>query len=254
MKAKSSALILLVVLLTGCTAGADFIRPDLPQATRYTATPLSATTAASATAFGEAQQFQLGERPTAQWWYNLGSPRLDKLIEQALQHSPTLSAAQATLKQAQALYEAQAGSTLYPQIDASGGAQRQRMNPGAQGLTGNAREFSLYNASVGVHYRLDLAGGQQRALEALAARADYRQHQLHGAQLTLAANIATTAITRARLASQIKATQSIVSAMEEQLSITQARVRLGQAAPDEVLSLQTQLEKMRAGLPALLKQ
>lgn len=241
-------------LLTGCAVGPDFIRTDLPQASRYTATPLPATTVASATALGESQQFQLGERPNSQWWRTLESPRLDALIEQALQHNPSLSAAQATLRQAQVLYAAQADSTLYPQIDASGGAQRQRMNPSALGQPGNAREFSLYNASVGVHYRLDLAGGQQRALEALAARTDYRQHQLHGAQLTLAANIATTAITRARLAGQIKATQAIVATMEEQLGITQARVRLGQASPDEVLSLQTQIEQSRSGLPALLKQ
>src|SRR5690606_13322771 len=123
---------------------------------------------------------------------------------------------------------------LYPQVDAGLGAQHQRMSPSALGQTGDAREFSLYNASVGVHYRLDLAGGNRRALEALAARTDYRRYELDGARLTLAANITTTAILRGRLAAQISATQAMIDAQEEQITVTRARVRLGQAAPDEL--------------------
>ena len=106
-----------------------------------------------------------------------------------------LAKSQATLRQAQELYAAQAGSSLYPQVDASLGAQRQRFSPSSSGLTGDAREFSLYNAGVGINYTLDLAGGNRRTLEALAARVDYQRYQLAGARSTLVANIVTTAVT-----------------------------------------------------------
>ena len=123
--------LLLSGLLAGCAAGPDFKRPAPPNATSYTATPMPAQTASAAAALGNAQTFQMHAMVDAAWWRSLGSSRLDALIEQALQSSPTLAAAKASLRQAQELHSAQAGSTLYPQIDAGIGAQRQRTSPTA---------------------------------------------------------------------------------------------------------------------------
>ncbi|MDP2962379.1 MAG: efflux transporter outer membrane subunit [Sulfurimicrobium sp.] len=246
--------LILAGLLAGCAAGPDFKQPAAPDVPSYTVAPLPERTASAPTTLGDAQHFSAGASVSAQWWHGLGSSKLDALIEQAFQASPTLASAQATMRQAQEIYAAQAGSTLYPQVDAGIGAQRQRTNPSALGQVGDAREFSLYNASAGVRYRLDLAGGNRRALEALAARTEYRRYELEGARLSLAANIVTTAINQARLAGQIQATEAILRAQDEQMRITRERVRLGQAAPDDVLALQTQVEQTRAGLPLLSKQ
>lgn len=246
--------LILAGLLAGCAVGPDFERPAVPDVRGYTATPLPAQTASAPTTLGDAQYLHAGASVSAQWWRGLGSSRLDALIEQAFQASPTLASAKATLRQAQEIYTAQAGSTLYPKVDADIGAQRQRLNPSTLGQAGDAREFSLYNASIGVRYQLDLAGGNRRALEALAVRADYRRHELEGARLTLAANIVTSAVTQARLAGQIQSTEVIFRAQDEQLHLTRERVRLGQAALDDILALQTQVEQTRAGLPLLRKQ
>ena len=251
---RALAALILAGLLAGCAVGPDFKRPAVPDVPGYTAVPLPAQTASAPTTLGDAQHFSTGANVSAQWWHGLGSSKLDVLIEQAFQASPTLASAKATLRQAQEIYAAQAGSTLYPQVDAGIGAQRQRLNPSTLGQTGDEREFSLYNASIGVHYQLDLAGGNRRALEALAARAEYRRYELEGARLTLAANVVTTAITQARLAGQIQSTEAILRAQDEQLHLTREQVRLGQAAPDDVLALQTQVEQTRAGLPLLRKQ
>lgn len=253
-RAYVGSALIIANLLTACTVGPNFNQPAAPDSSKYTATPLPEQTASAPTVLGEAQRFDVNTDVSAQWWHILGSPKLDALIAQAFQANPTLAAAQATLRQAQEIYAAQAGSTLYPQVDAGAGAQRQRVSPSALGQTGNAQEFSLYNASLGVHYQFDLAGGNRRALEALAARAEYRRHELEAARLTLAGNIATTAIAQARLAGQIKSTEEILRAQGEQLHVTQERVRFGQASPDEALSLQTQIEQTRAGLPLLRKQ
>lgn len=244
----------LVVGLVGCAVGPGFKRPAAPDVADYTATPVAAQTESASAKLGEPQRLVTGMQVDPQWWRSLKSPKLDALIETALTASPSLTAARATLRQAQELHAAQAGSTLYPQVDAGLGAQRQRMSPSALGQAGDARTFSLYNASVGVRYNLDLAGGNRRALEALAARVDLRRFELEAARLTLAGNIATAAITRARVAAQSKATAAILEAQEEQVRIARERVHLGQAAPDEVLALQTQAEQTRAGLPTLRKQ
>lgn len=241
-------------LLAGCAVGPDFKRPDPPATSRYTPQAEPATTTAAATALGNAQTLQTGGKVDVQWWRSMGASRLDALIERAFRNNPSLASAKATLRQAQELHTAQAGSTFFPQIDANLGAQRQRMSPSGLGQAGEPREYILYNASVGVHYRLDLAGGNRRALEALAARVDYRSHELAGARLTLAANITTTAIARARLAGQIEATQAVIAAQDEQIKVVRDRLRLGNASATDLMALHTQLEQTRAGLPLLRKQ
>ncbi|MFQ6757267.1 MAG: efflux transporter outer membrane subunit [Deltaproteobacteria bacterium] len=245
---------ILLGLLTGCAVGPAFKRPATPDTPTYTATPLPAQTSPVPTPLGEAQHFVAGGWVNPQWWQELGSAKLNALIDEALQASPTLAKSQAVLRQAQELYAAQAGSTLYPQVDATLGAQRQRTTPSSLGQVGDPREFSLYNAGVGARYTLDLAGATRRSLEALAANIDYQRYQLEGARLTLTGNIATATVTQARLAGQIQATEAILHSQEEQLGLTRERVRLGHAAPDDVLALQTLVEQTRAGIPLLRNQ
>ncbi|MCB1843384.1 MAG: efflux transporter outer membrane subunit, partial [Halioglobus sp.] len=246
--------LILCGLLAGCAAGPDFKPPAAPLGPGYTAVPLPPQTASAPTALGNAQLFGARADVDAQWWQSLGSPRLDELIKHALENNPGLASARATLQQAQEIYSAQSRSTLYPEINAGVGAERQRFNPIVLGQSSNAREFSLYNASVSVRYKLDLAGGNRRALEALAARADYRRYELEGALLTVTANIVTTAVAHASIAGQIQSTEATLRAKEEQLHLTRERVRFGQAAADEVLNIQIQVEQTRAELPLLLKQ
>lgn len=251
---RTALTLLITAALAACSAGPDFRRPSLPAVSAYTAAPVPSVTASAPTHLGAAQRLIPATQVSEQWWRALGNADLDAWIDQALVASPTLAAAQATLRQARELYAAQAGVTSYPQVDASAGASRQRMSPAALGQTGDARDFDLYNAGIGVRYRLDLAGGNRRALEALAARSEYRHHELDGARLALTAQVTRTAITDARLAGQIAATQAQLQAQDEQLELTRQRVALGQAAATELLALRAQTEQLRATLPTLQKQ
>ncbi len=248
-----SALILSAVL-AGCAAGPDFKRPAAPDVSDYTTSPLPTQTASAHTAFGEAQRFGQSATAGTEWWHAFGSAKLNALVDAGLQASPTLASAQATLRQAQETYAAQAGSTLYPQVELGAGAQRQRTNPSTLGQTGDPRVFNLYDAGIGVRYQLDLAGANRRALEALAARAEHRRYEMEGARLTLVGSIVRSAVTQAMLARQMQATQAILLAREEQLRLTQERVRLGHAQPNDALALQTEVQQTRAEIPGLRKQ
>ena len=242
------------ISLAGCVSGPDFQRPAAPDVGGYTTTPVPDKTVSAPTQLGETQSLVKGLMIDAQWWQSLGSAELNGLIAEAFESSPTLDRVNANLRQAQELADSRAGSTKYPQVDAGLNTQRQQMSPASQGLSGDARQFTIYNANIGVHYNLDLAGGNRRALEALKARADYRRFELEAARLDLAGKIANAAVTRARLSAQLDATTAILRAQDEQLRIANERVRLGQAAPYEMLSLQVQVEQTRAGLPTLRKQ
>lgn len=238
-------------ILAGCAVGRDYQRPASPQVAGYTTQALTAETALALGPLGGVQRFVRSEVVSATWWQGLGSAKLNSVVEQALQSSPTLAAAAATLRQASQTYAAQAGATRIPQANARLGAQRQGANNATAGLPDGERIYNLYQASVEVSYNFDLFGGNRRALEALAAQADYQRYQLAGARLTLVGNVVTTAVTQAQLAAQIQASEAILADQEAQLAITRQRVALGAAARNEVFALQTQVELTRAGIPPL---
>jgi NodT family efflux transporter outer membrane factor (OMF) lipoprotein len=238
------------LLLGGCTVGPDFLRPAPPKVAVYTATPQPAQTVATPDqALGDAQSLTPAQTIPADWWTGFGSARLNTLIDDALRASPTLDAAQAKLRLAQQTYAAQAGSTLYPQIDGDLGAQRTRTADGNFGQPVKGRTYNLYNVGVAVSYQLDLFGGNRRALESLAAQADYQRYQLAATRLTLAANIVTAAMTQAQFAAQIEATEAILGAQQNQVDIAHKRFVLGAIARGDEYTLRTQLEQTRASIP-----
>ncbi len=240
-----------IFVLVGCTVGPDFKNTSLPLPDSYTVKAFSGKTTSSEFAFGSAQVFESETTVPKDWWRTLGSSKLDGLIEQAMQANPSLQSARSTLKQSQEIYNARAGSTLYPQLNAMLSSQRVQLNGANQGVTTSPDIFNLYNASVGIAYNFDIFGGNRRVLESLASRAEFQRFQLEGAQLTLAANITTTAITQAKLASQILANQTSLKAQEDQIIFARHRLRLGQASEDDVLALTTEAEQTRAGIPLL---
>ena len=250
----TALVLLLAALLAGCAAGTDYQVPRLPDQGALPTLAVPVPTGAANAAFGAAQPWRTDIDLEAPWWQQLGSAALDTLISEALQASPTLAAAQAQLRQAEELQGAQERATQLPRVDLGMGSGRQHISPSAQGLPGNGRTFSLHSASVGVQYQLDLSGGNRRALEALAARTDYRRYQLAGARLDLAARLASTAITQARIAAQAEALEEIARNQEAQSALARERVRLGQAMPADEHALLAALEQTRASILLLHKQ
>ena len=253
MKKTRTRLLTFLIMLAGCSAGPDFVRPDPPKSSGYSLRIKPAQLDAEKITVGDAQTVIQGN-VSASWWEEFRSPKLNNMITQALEKSPTLEAAKATLHQAEYLYKAKGGSTLYPRIDATLGAQRQEINGSKNGQIGGENTFNLLNASLSAGYSFDLSGSNRRQLESLAAKAGYYRFQMEGARLTLAADIATTAIRQAQLSSQITILEKVLAVRIEQLAITRERLRLGNASPQEVLAMQALAEQTRAGIPVLRNQ
>ena len=242
--------------LAGCAAvGPDFHPPEPPAAARgpgYTAAPLPAQTAQAPGAAGAAQQWDLGADIPAQWWAVFHSPALDELIRSALARSPSLAAAQATLRQAQEGLAAQQGQLTLPGVDLQAGAQRQHASA-VQTQKAGGQVLTLLNAQVNVSYNVDLFGGIRRQLEGAQARVDAQRYQVEATYLMLTGNLVTTAIREAGLRAQLKAVHDVLQAQQEQLGILQKQFELGATAQTTVLAQRAQIAQTQATLPGLDK-
>lgn len=245
---RTVAVSLFCALTCGCTVGPDFRTPDPPAVAAYVPGPPPAAAGMPALAAG-------GELP-AEWWTIFGSRDVDALVRRALEGSPTLEIAAARLKQAQELHVAREGAVRYPQVDATAGAQRQRIDPATVGFpeAPNPGPFNVFSLGGNVSYNFDLFGGGRRELEALAAEVDYQGFELEAARLALAGNAVVTAIRQAALAAQIEVASSILDAQRRQLSIVVQRHADGGVAQMDVQSQKALVAQTQATLPPLRAQ
>ena len=244
---------LIAVLLAGCSVGPDYRRPDAPSTDTYTATDLQEKTASAPGAGGNQQRFVIGQDISDQWWTLFHCEALDQLIRRALAQSPTIAATEAALRQAQENWRAEFGS-LFPTVDASASASRQKISGASFGQPGSFGPLTLYNASVNVSYALDIFGGTRRNLEALQAQIDYERFLVEAAYLTLTSNIVTAAVKEASLREQIRTTQEILEVHEKGLYLVKRQFEIGSASRPDILAQETQLAQTRSTLPPLEKQ
>jgi NodT family efflux transporter outer membrane factor (OMF) lipoprotein len=262
-RARGRALTWGIVLgLAGCAAGPNFHEPAAPDVDAWRRDAVPAQTAGADAPTGAAQRLVAGAPVPAQWWHTFASEELDRRIEAALEHSPTIASAQAALRQAQANVDAARGG-LFPNIDAKAGASRGNANgfglasPGANTSSGNAgapTTFTLYNAGVDVGYTLDLFGKVRRGVEAQSAAADQQRFQLDGTYVTLAANVATASFREASLRGQIRATEQIVGDYRQQLDLVEKQNAIGAKSEADVLVIRAQVASAEATLPELRRQ
>lgn len=242
----------LSALVAGCaTVGPDFARPDAPASSGYAmqgdAAPAEARLDSAAAAAG------------GPWWNAFGSPALDAVIRQAIADSPTITEADATLRQAQSAL-AQARGAAGPQVDMNAGAKRERANLQAFGFTGfgdvelSNPTFNLYSVGAGIGYDLDLFGGQRRRIEGAAARAQAQAQRADAAYLTLTANVALQALTIATLQAQIDAVDAMIEADQANIDLVRRANALGGSTSTAKVAAQSQLEQDRALLPPLRGQ
>jgi NodT family efflux transporter outer membrane factor (OMF) lipoprotein len=239
--------------LTGCAVGPDFQVPDAPATDRYTQSPLPDKTVSSRTVGGAEQRFAAGRDIPDQWWSLFRSKALDELIRMAMDQSPSVTLAEARLREARENRAAQFGA-FFPGIDAGAFAGRQKISGASQGRADTSIDaFSIFNASVGVSYTLDIFGGLRRQLEALDAQVEYEEYQMEGAYLILTSNIVTTAMITASFRSQTRAIREIIDLQKEQLQLIEKRYDAGAVSFSDVLAQRAQLAQSQASLPVLEK-
>ena len=239
--------------LAGCTVGPDFVRPDAPAGQQITRTPV-VTTASAPMPSGAAQRFESAAEVKREWWTLFESPVLNDLVARALAENPTIEAAQASLRQAQALVSAQRGF-YFPTIGVGYEPTRQgNSNTISPTLNSGETPFTLNTAQVSVGFTPDVFGLNRRTVESLQAQAQTQKFLLDAANVTLATNVVTAAVQQAALRSQIKSTEEIIRAANRALDILKAQAKIGYSSALDVAAQETLLAQAQQTLPPLHKQ
>jgi NodT family efflux transporter outer membrane factor (OMF) lipoprotein len=237
---------------SGCTVGPDFVPPTSEVASYDLA---NAPPPAVPGSPEPAQRIALGEKVSGEWWRLLRSRQLDEVLRQAIAGNRDLVVARANLTEAQEILN-QATAGLFPRIDASAGASRQKVDFAAVSGLSNFPDtvFNLFSFGGTIDYALDLAGGTRRRIEQQQALAEYQSHQLHATYLTLTANAAAQAIQIASVRAQIAAVEGIIKDDQQNLNLTRNALRIGTVSEIDVQVAASQLAADRALLSPLRQQ
>jgi len=197
------------------------------------------------------------KRSAGAWWRDLGSRRLNAVIEQALADNQTVAAALAALDKAREQAASVRGG-MAPRVDANASVQGERINLTGFGFTAipgipaiSNPTISLLSVGANVTYDLDLFGGQRRRLETAQAATEAAAHRADAAYLTLTGNVAMAALKIAAIRAQIGAVQAIIADDERNLDIVLKALDAGGEAPAAATSRRAQIAADQALLPPL---
>ena len=244
---RGAHLAVIVVMISGCAVGPNFVRPAPPDTDRYTRELQSEATVA---ANGQAQHFKPSDTLIADWWKLFESTELNATVNKAIANNPTLQASEASLRQSQDNMRAGYG-VFFPQIQAGVGASRQRSSSLQQGSQTSGRIFNLVTLSSTISYAIDVFGGARRSVESLRAQADFQRYENVAAYLILSSNVVNTSIARAAYYEEICTTKQLIKLEKQQLRLTQAQVRAGTSPYVNVLSIESLIAANQALLAPL---
>lgn len=226
----------------------------------------AATVEASA---GVAQHLNVNRDIPADWWALFQSPQLNSLIVRAFKANPNIAAAEASLRQAEEYANAQRGY-FYPTVVASYSPSRNKVAGNAAGASSLGIQnngqvisppypnapvyYNFHTAQLNVGYVLDAFGANRRQAESLQAQAESQHYQLEAAYITLASNVVAAALQEASLRAQIAAQEKIVAAGNENLSIMQKQLQLGDVSGLDVAGQEAALAQLEQLLIPLRKQ
>jgi NodT family efflux transporter outer membrane factor (OMF) lipoprotein len=235
------------VVLAACVSA----RPPAPSLTdspgQYSASGAMRT---ESTSDDSTQRLNVGARPVPDWWHLYKCDALDALVEEGLAHSPSLAAAQATLKATHEQLRSQIGQNLFPNIDLGFAPSRQRAL-GLPVLPQPTFLYSVFALEAQASYKFDFFGASITADRALAQQVEQQYFQFDATRRALATNIVIATINAAVLQESVAASESLVALAEEYAQQLAAREKLGSVSHDEALAAEVSAANLAATLSAL---
>ena len=190
----------------------------------------------------------LQEAPVAQWWNQLQDDDLNQLITAALAHNHSLRIASASLAESRALLR-NARQQYVPTIDASATNTRQRQSGNPLAASDVITESA--QGGFAVQWEADLFGRIGSEVQLNAAQAAASEAQLHAAQVSIAAEVASAYIDLRGAQHLRDVATANVSNQQETLELTQRLLEIGRGDQFDVTRAQAQLARTQASIPAL---
>lgn len=212
-----SRLALAALVLSGCAAGPDYVRPG--HAFPETHGALARDGA------------ELG----AGWWKALGDPVLDDLVDRALAGNRDILAASARVDRALAILGEVEAAGL-PSLAANAAYERRRasVDLATNFPAGTPRIRPVAEVGVSLNYEIDLWGRARRARESSRALLEAGRESLRAAELSVAALVARAYVGLRSAETELDAMAGALAARDEALRVAREREAAGAAAPDEV--------------------
>lgn len=203
-------------------------------------------------ATGEPQRFVEGAKVPAQWWTGFGNADLNALVDQALKANNDLAAADAALRQAQALVGVAAADRL-PTIDGGYNITRSRVSNVISPPLADPNQtlYTLHTSQLSVSYPLDLFGGVASKVKSARASAAAQGWRTRAARTTVVANLVLAVVQQAALTDQIAAQRQAVESGRAVLDLLRKRQALGAVGAVDIATQDTQLAAAEGALPAL---
>lgn len=236
MKRTALAAALLTVL-TGCSLIPNYQQPTAPVAGQWNTV--------------DAQQSAV---TLPNWREFFQDPALQTLIETALVNNRDMRIAALNVEAFRAQYRIQR-SALYPSLDASGGANRQRipgnMNPVGSDSTIN----SQYSASLGISaWEVDLFGRLNSLREQALASYFASEQAQRSTQLSLIASVATAWLTLQADQETLQLVHDTLATYEDSLRLVKRSYDAGVASALELQQARTAANSARVSLAQFERQ
>jgi NodT family efflux transporter outer membrane factor (OMF) lipoprotein len=229
-----------VLLLVSCHVGPNYRPAALPEGA---AAPLVSVNPAVETP----------TPPPDAWWHLYNDPRLDALVQEALQANRDLAAADANLAAARAAV-AEVHARRYPSTDVSAGAVRGRDPVTEEILELTARPpqtIWLYEDLFQVAYEVDLFGRIHRAIEEANANAESVAAARDSVRVVVAASTARSYAAVCALGEQLDVARHSLNVVSREAAITKQRYEAGAASEFDVTRAQALVGEVRSSIPQL---
>lgn len=184
-------------------------------------------------------------RVQADWWTGLSDPQLNSIMIEALAGSPTLSAAIARIRRADAAL-AEQRSALSPQITADASGQVERLSGQSMApppFAGTVRFVG--SAEAGLSWSLDLAGRQKSRISAARFTSEAALLDAAAAREALAGAIGQAYVELARAEARRGVADLFVQSRSQKLELARIRKHSGLASDFEIEAVQTLLAQAR---------
>jgi NodT family efflux transporter outer membrane factor (OMF) lipoprotein len=248
-----------LTLISGCTVGPDFQKPKADAPTDWT-TWRSGDAALHTLPGGNAVSDN-------QWWKRYNDPVLDALVTKALSASPDIRTA--TLRFASARAQQQiTASQQTPTVNATGSVtriQQSENSPSTRALKEAlpnpdeliqlmAAPSNWYQGGLDFSWEIDLWGHVRRAIEASDADVQSQKAMLELARLSIVGDVVNNYYNLRGIQQQIMLAKQDEKALDERLSLIQARTEGGELDETSQERQRSELAATRANLIDLQAQ
>lgn len=254
-RARAALALLACAGLAACSVGPDYQQAQtgapqtygatsdkLPQAPEAEATPRATVTVGDA---------PLEPGALSHWWEQLNDPILSSLVKEGMAANMDLRLAVERLNEARAL-RGIAAADAYPNVDATGGADRSRNSDTLDGgFPSEGEDVTNFNLGLDASWEIDVFGRVRRSVEAADADIDVARENMYGVMVAVAAEVADAYVEHRVVSRRIDIIVRTIAAQRDTVGLTNTRLEAGIANELEVSQAQSQLASRQAQLPQL---